>query len=596
MPRQFDLTPEEAISLIHHLTPGLRMVRHLGNGSFGQVFLLEDDWNRVAVKIVLLPDDPDENQEWHQLTHNWDRLNHASLVRVRQFFQHGKYGLIYMDYWPMDLYDCVKRLVKEGLHTPERKRTLLIHLARLLHRLHADTGLIVTDLKLENVMVASRGEGSLALALIDLGGVCEARLADLYRVITTDFYMAPEIHDKSLTIIDEPVLIFSFGLIGFFILEGRWPVDAYDYLQPILGPLREQGGARWTEANRVDMPGCVAIIERCLAESRQERFATLEELIQALQEEAMAYRRHRNALSWTPPPTRPVKGPRPTTWREPLTDMTFVRVPAGHFLMGQSPEENALLTQLNDQPTFQRWYGRELPRRRVALDSFWIGRFPVTRGQFALFVAETLYQTDMERRQFAVRANARLKKSVGWTCWSKTRFPQEESHPAVHISWFDAKAFLAWLTERTGLPFVLPSEAQWEYACHGGGSAPYHFGKTITTDLANFDGSEPFGPCPSGVYRKGTTPSGMFPANHYGLHDMHGNVWEWCEDLYSENFYQTHAEARKNPVNQGAIGYRIKRGGSWRSPPALVRAAYRGGSYPDIGKDDIGFRVVLLAD
>ncbi|MBF0340738.1 MAG: SUMF1/EgtB/PvdO family nonheme iron enzyme [Magnetococcales bacterium] len=613
MPRKIDLNLEQAGELIRRFLPDMRMVKALGSGSFGQVFLLEDDLSRIAVKIIPLKmrgeSEPEESHEWQQLTGNWDRLHHASLVRIRGFCEYTDpdpssgvevYGLIQMDYWPIDLHDFIGRLRSKEMFTPIRKRALLHRLARLLYRLLDDTGLIVTDLKLENILVSSRDPGPMELALIDFGGVCQARLADYYRVVTTDFFMAPELHDRSVTCIDEPILIYSFGLIGYYILEGRWPVADYDYLQPLLLKLRQQEGLGWSGEVAGEMPGCVAVVERCLREKRPDRFATLAELLAAMEAENLQSRetrqlRTRARLLAGGLPTAPGRKKGQTAfWTEPVTGMEFVWIPPGRFEMGQSTEENQLLHRCNDDAEFEKWFGRELPRHRVMLDGFWMGRFPVTRGQFNRFVEETLHVTDTEQSQFAARANPRLQKNTGWQNWKTTRHPQEENHPAIFVSWFDAQCFASWLAGRLQKNCLLPSEAQWEYACHGGGTAPFHFGYSIDSSLANYDGKEIYGDSEPGIQRKGTTPCGQFPANAFGLHDMHGNVWEWCEDIYDTQFYPQPAARQRNPVNRGIIGYRIKRGGSWRSPPALVRAAYRGGTYPDLGKDDLGFRLVII--
>ncbi|MBF0115984.1 MAG: SUMF1/EgtB/PvdO family nonheme iron enzyme [Magnetococcales bacterium] len=625
MPRQIDLSPEQAEQIIRHFTPTLRMVRLLGSGSFGQVFLVADETAQIAVKIIPLQlrqneknsaeDTPDweESHEWRQLQYNWDRLHHTSLVRIRACHAWqtndeadpiASYGLVYMDYWPYDLYDCVKELARTNKLTPLRCQTLLIQLALLLQRLLDDVGLMVTDLKLENIMVTGMPDGPFQMAMIDLGGVCEARLADYHRVITTDFYMAPELLDHSVGIIDEQILIYGFGMIGMFILEGRWPVEGYDYLKPMLPKLREQGGPQWSAATGQTMAECVKIIETCLCEKRAsrtdaslagERFHSMSAVLEALRaaqksreehERALVMRRYQeSALLWTPKIR--------ATWHEPVTGMEFHWIPRGKFMMGQSDEENKILRKQEDAAGFDKWFARELPRHRVELDGFWIGRFPVMRAEFAQFVEESLYQTDRERMQFALRSNEREKKRLDKHNWRKTRFAQTHRHPVVYISWFDAMAFVQWLSRCTGYPFSLPTEAQWEYACRGGGSTAFSFGQTIRSDQANYYGEAVYGEGETGIYRRGTTPCGMFAANYYGLHEMHGNVWEWCIDKYDERFYSTMQAKLRNPVHRAAIAYRIKRGGSWRSSPDLLRSAYRGGSYPDTGKEDTGFRLIL---
>ncbi len=642
MAKRIDLSPEQAEQMVRHVTPGYRMVRLLGSGSFGQVFLVTDDQMEVAVKIVPLhyraksgsgegaATEREESHEWYQLQHNWDRLNHASLVRIRHFFTWtatdeqdpiAVYGLIYMDYWPIDLYDCVKQLARAGRLTPARQYAVLIHLAVLLQRLLADTGLIVTDLKLENVLVSSCQSGPLALAMIDLGGVYEERLADYFRVVTTDFYMAPELHNRSITRIDEPILIYSFGIVGLFVLEGRWPVEKYDYLQPLLLQLRAQGRPDWSPSVRESMSACIQVIETCLREDRSSvaqggeggRYPTMAAVVDALQKAYQGWiDRDRPRISGPDlglpfssgtgvvgevPDQRSMPSALPqgdkNVWREPLTGMELLWIPPGRFWMGQTEEETRVLRDRGDADHFEKWYARELPRHPVELDGFWMGRLPVTRGQFAWFVEESLFQTDQERLQSVVRSPVLSKPAVDPWNWQKTRFGQDDRHPVVFVSWFDAVRFAQWLSHRTGLSFALPTEAQWEYACRGGSVQPFHYGHTIQTDQANYYGGSVYGEGVEGLYRKGTTPGGLFPPNDYGLQDMHGNVWEWCQDKYDGAFYGTPAAGQKNPVNATAIGYRIKRGGSWRSEPDMVRSAYRGGTYPNIGKEDIGFRLVL---
>ncbi|MEO5347530.1 MAG: SUMF1/EgtB/PvdO family nonheme iron enzyme [Magnetococcus sp. YQC-9] len=614
MPRKIDLSLEQAATLIRHFTPGCDVVRLLGTGSFGQVFLIEDPLSRAAVKIIPLKmrhaGEPEENHEWRQLTTQWDRLHHASLVRIRSFHEFADpdpaspieiYGLIYMDYWPIDLYDFIKRLKKHNRFTAVRKRRLLNQVAILLHRLLRDTGLIVTDLKLENILVSTRDPGVMELALIDTGGICEARLADYYRVITTEFFKPPELLDHSVTFIDEAVLQFGFGWVGYYILEGRWPITDHDYQQALWTQIRSLSGLNWSDEILGSLPGCVAIIERCLQKERSDRFVDLQDLVAALEADESAWReaelrRTREVLRVQGVPEAPERRKERDNriWCEPVSGMEFVWIPSGGFDMGQSPEEGALLHRYNDDEVFEKWFGPELPRHRVQLDGFWMGRFAVTRAQFSLFVEETLHVTDVERTQYILRYNTRAHEGMNWHHWKSPRYPQEDNHPVIHVSWFDAEAFAEWLSRRTGLNFFLPSEAQWEYACRGGGQAPFHFGHGIDSSQANYDGREPYGEGPVGIYRKGTLPSGQFIPNRYGLHDMHGNVWEWCEDLYDGRYYQSLDAKRRNPIHRGSIGYRVKRGGSWRSTAALVRAAYRGGSYPDVGKDDIGFRLVRM--
>jgi formylglycine-generating enzyme required for sulfatase activity len=172
--------------------------------------------------------------------------------------------------------------------------------------------------------------------------------------------------------------------------------------------------------------------------------------------------------------------------------------------------------------------------------------------------------------------------------------------PVERVSWEDAMEFCRRLRQRTGRFYTLPSEAQWEYACRGGTSTPFAFGETLSDELANYDASETYGNGLKGKNRKQTTPVGMFPANAWGLQDMHGNVLEWCLDDW-------HGSYEGAPVNgsawvDGAEGKSTKgkeerkllRGGSWYLYPWNCRSAYRYLSQPDDALISIGFRVVCL--
>ncbi len=144
--------------------------------------------------------------------------------------------------------------------------------------------------------------------------------------------------------------------------------------------------------------------------------------------------------------------------------------------------------------------------------------------------------------------------------------------PVTNVSWEDAKACLRWLTQRTGKRYRLLSEAEWEYAARAGTAGPYHFGLTISTDRANYNGR--FWRRSAGEYRRKTVPVGSFPPNAFGLHDMHGNLWEWVEDCL-------HLSYRGAPTDgsawiaDGICKARIVRGGSWYDGEHWVRSAAR---------------------
>ncbi len=164
--------------------------------------------------------------------------------------------------------------------------------------------------------------------------------------------------------------------------------------------------------------------------------------------------------------------------------------------------------------------------------------------------------------------------------------------PVETVSWDDATEFCRKLSEKEGKKYRLPMEAEWEYACRAGTTTPFHTGRTIGTAQANYDGTSTYGSGVVGVYRQKTTPVGSFPPNAWGLHDMHGNVWEWCGDWYGP-YPAGDVTDPTGPTN--GDGLRVLRGGAWGSNPGFCRSAFRGWGGPGCRYDGGGFRVAVLA-
>ena len=162
-------------------------------------------------------------------------------------------------------------------------------------------------------------------------------------------------------------------------------------------------------------------------------------------------------------------------------------------------------------------------------------------------------------------------------------------HPVINVSWDDAKSYVQWLSSRTGERYRLLSESEWEYMARAKTRTPFHTGGTISTDQANYDGNFVYGSGRKGVYRRKTVPVGSFPPSAWGLHDVHGNVWEWVEDCWNGSYAGA-------PTDGGAWERRdcsvhVLRGGSWNTTTRFLRSAYRGGGSTGIRIDNIGFRV-----
>ncbi|MFM6472590.1 MAG: formylglycine-generating enzyme family protein, partial [Dolichospermum sp.] len=195
----------------------------------------------------------------------------------------------------------------------------------------------------------------------------------------------------------------------------------------------------------------------------------------------------------------------------------------------------------------------ERPQHQVTIKPFCFGKYPITQAQWQAVAA--LPQVNQELKPNPSRFKGDGSTSLTNHC------------PVERVSWHDAVEFCARLSNYTKRPYRLPSEAECEYACRAGTITPFHFGETITTELANYNGNNTYGDGPKGVYRKETTEVGSFKiANEFGLYDMHGNVWEWCQDDWHNNYEGA-------PVDGSAwinlSNRKVLRGGSWNYYPVL---------------------------
>ncbi|MGM3306750.1 SUMF1/EgtB/PvdO family nonheme iron enzyme [Anabaena sp. WFMT] len=223
--------------------------------------------------------------------------------------------------------------------------------------------------------------------------------------------------------------------------------------------------------------------------------------------------------------------------------LEMVAIPGGKFLMG-SPEGEG-----NDS---------EKPQHQVTVPPFYMGKYPVTQAQW-------------ERVAFLPKEKIDLNP--------KPSYFKGANLPVEQVSWIDAQEFCTRLSKSTARLYHLSSEAEWEYACRAGTTTPYYFGDSITTDLANCNGK----------YEQ-TTDVGTFPPNTFGLYDMYGNVCEWCEDSWHENYINA---PRDGSDWTGDDDYRILRGGYWRSNPNYYRSAVRRRHKRSRRLYELGFRIAV---
>ena len=258
-------------------------------------------------------------------------------------------------------------------------------------------------------------------------------------------------------------------------------------------------------------------------------------------------------------------------YTEALTDdvgLDMMLIPGGTFLMGAPEDEDESL-------------GSERPQHEVTVPSFYCGRYPVTQEQWRIVAGYS--QVDKS-----------LKAVV-------SRF-EGGDRPVEQVNWDDAQEFCRRLSIKTGRDYRLPSEAEWEYACRAGTTTPFHFGETIDASIANYNAQSPilgepvYGEGAKGEYREETTEVGIFPANEWGLHDMHGNVWEWCEDDWHDNYEGAPPDGSPwlygKSTSQSKEANRLLRGGSWDLDPRRCRSAYRLYLSREYRNHYLGFRVV----
>jgi len=171
-----------------------------------------------------------------------------------------------------------------------------------------------------------------------------------------------------------------------------------------------------------------------------------------------------------------------------------------------------------------------------------------------------------------------------------SRFKDDANNPVEQISWNDADKFIHQINQSViGLDARLPTEAEWEYACRAGTATPFSLGENMTPDQVNYDGNYPYAGGAKGLYREKTVPVKSLPPNPWGLHEMHGNVWEWCQD----RFAAFDAMPQTDPLGPETGADRVLRGGSWLYHGRYVRSAHRGRLEPDGRGSNFGFRLAL---
>ncbi len=239
--------------------------------------------------------------------------------------------------------------------------------------------------------------------------------------------------------------------------------------------------------------------------------------------------------------------------------MKLVYIRPGEFMMGSRDSAAAVASKTRNRD--RKYFLEEHPQHRVEITrGFYMGTTEVTKAQY-----RAIMDTKLSRKG--------------------------KDNPVRLVSWDDAVEFCRKLSEKEGRTYLLPTEAEWEYACRAGTTTPFYTGETISTSQANYNGNQVYGSGTKGIYRKTRIAVASFPPNAFGLYDMHGNVYEWCQDWHGENYYAV--SPTSDPQGPSSGKYRVVRGGSWLWGPGSSRSACRSGNTPSSRSGNGGFRVLL---
>ncbi len=596
--KQYDRSKKATLmdAIIKKCLPTYDVVRKIGSGVYGSVYLVKDNLKKRAVKIVPImversvsnrskkAMDSKISHDFYAIQEYYHRIKSEYIVEIYDFHlvdkqvskQEAKaYLVILMEYCPHNLLD---RILDHYPIPPDQALGLMTELANILKNLsdRSEDAFIVKDLKPSNLLINQQNK----LVVGDLGGI--ERISSMSASTSAQFtpnWSAPELitHSTSGGITS---LVFSYGFVSYFIWSGSLPYEKENFSER-LRLIKEKG----IVFSRTDIPVKIrSLIRRCLSMAPQDRPKDFNEILGSLAAENPGAEKYFLRRKTDRKPGRPgnpsakqkqaESGYREAdsqpvienntsarrkgkwshqpgdTWEEPVTGMKFKWIPAGSFQMGCGT-----------------WDGSgkkdEFPVHEVFVEGFWLGTYPVTQDQWKRVMVNSFWQK--------VRGN-----NPSW-------FKMGGNYPVEQISGDDARDFTIKLAaiNNNRYYFRLPTEAEWEYAARSGGKPEKYPGGKDPGEIAWFSAN-------SGMT---TQPVGTLAPNGLGVYDMSGNVYEWCADYYHEEAYRHHAPDA--PVYDREASRRVIRGGSWCNFPGELRCTYRGSVYPDFKGNFLGMRIVM---
>jgi formylglycine-generating enzyme required for sulfatase activity len=543
-----------------------RPIKFLGEGGFGRTFQAIDEkrLNTPCVIKQFLPQQVGSaalakaTELFQQEAQRLQELGkHPQIPDLEAFFSQDNRLYLVQDF--IDGQNLFEEFQTQGKLNEPQIRTILTELLPVLQFVH-DNQVIHRDIKPENIIRSKIGK----LFLIDFGVSKETSKTILTRVGTvtgTPGYAPPE---QFRGMVYHSSDLYSLAVTCVRLLTGHFQkIDGSDQLF-------DTNRMEWQWQKYVSLSQeLTTVLETMLQDIPVKRYQSATEVLAALANQKTIViptsqtQTFQNPLKqifqFISPPTNPPKPPAninvninpQSSFTEDLGNgvkLEMIAIPRGTFLMG-SPENEA---ERQDY---------ESPKHQVTVPSFFMGKYPLTQAQYQAILG------------------------------SNPSYFKGNNRPVETVSWDDAVLFCQKLSQRTGKSYRLPSEAEWEYACRAGTKTPFSFGDNITPDLVNYDGNYPYKSAPKGKYREQTTDVETFTPNSFGLYDMHGNVWEWCEDDWHENYINAPTDGSAWNSRSGS-STKMLRGGSWGRNARFCRAALRGRSSRDLRSRDFGFRVV----
>lgn len=549
-----------------------RLDEMLNEGGMGVIYRgTHLDLNKkVAVKIMLpryIPDETSRKRFIREARYTAD-LQHPNIIQV--FDLEEEQGITYFVMELLEGMDLRRQIQLRGRMTLNEISNILNQVCLGVQAAHMK-GILHRDLKPANIFLAQTEDGLELVKVLDFGiaklvaNETQSLTADGVTIGTPE-YISPE--HASDEMVDARSDVYSLGVILYEMLTGQVPFRGSMPAVTLVKHITEQP----TSLQKLcpEIPTAVEeVVLRALEKKPEHR---QQSTMQLAEEFAAAIRKD----SWLYPEihvetyefetiliesTGVVADQRQKKVRffvETMgegVDLEMVYIPSGTFLLGSPRTESGRSRD-------------EGPQHQVTVSPFFLGKYPVTQVQWRTVAHFPKVKRDLK---------------------PDPSYFKGDQLPVEQISWHDGVEFCARLSALTGKLYRFPTEAEWEYACRAGTTTPFHFGETIVTDFVNYNGSSSLNYNPKKKHRSQTSPVGSLGiANGFGLYDMHGNVWEWCQDWYGP--YRD--DPITNPKGPESGTGKINRGGSWFSLAVYCRSANRGHLSPGTRISYLGLRIV----